>query len=68
MCFIVGGFAVRPFIRKSYGLARAHSLLTSPDIDTETVRFLGRPASRTPSSSTSEQRRVNAAEPGATAA
>ncbi len=38
---IAGGFAVRPFVRKAYGLARAHSLLTNPDIDTETVRFLG---------------------------
>jgi hypothetical protein len=38
---IGGGFAVRPFVRKAYGLARAHSLLTNPDIDIETVRFLG---------------------------
>jgi hypothetical protein len=38
---IVGGYGVRPFIRKSYGLARAHSLLTGPDVDTETIRMLG---------------------------
>lgn len=35
-----GGFAVRPYIRKHFGLAEAHSLLTSPDIDAETSRFL----------------------------
>ncbi len=38
---IGGGFAVRPFIRKTLGLSRAHSLLTSPDADTDTIRFLG---------------------------
>ncbi len=38
---IGGGFAIRPFVRKAYGLGRAHSLLTNPDVDTETVRFLG---------------------------
>jgi hypothetical protein len=38
---IGGGFAVRPFVRKAYGLSRAHSLLTGPDADTETIRFLG---------------------------
>ncbi len=38
---IGGGFAVRPFIRKRYGLLKAHSLLTGHDVDTETIRLLG---------------------------
>ncbi len=38
---VVGGYGVRPFIRRAYGLASAHSLLTSPDLDEETQRFLG---------------------------
>ncbi len=38
---VLGGFAVRPFVRRAYGLASAHSLLTSPDIDAETQRFMG---------------------------
>jgi long-chain acyl-CoA synthetase len=35
------GHAVRPFIRKAYGLSRAHSLLTGPEIDSATIRLLG---------------------------
>ena len=38
---VFGGFAVRPFVRRAYGLGAAHSLLTSPDIDADTQRFLG---------------------------
>jgi hypothetical protein len=38
---LFGGYGVRPFIRKAYGLGRAHSLLTGPDVDDATVRFLG---------------------------
>ncbi len=38
---VLGGYGVRPFIRRAYGLGSAHSLLTSPDTDAETQRFLG---------------------------
>ncbi len=38
---VVGGYGVRPFVRRAYGLGSAHSLLTSPDLNEETRHFLG---------------------------
>jgi AMP-binding enzyme len=37
---VVGGFGVRPFLRKAYGLARARTLLTGNDLDSDTIRLL----------------------------
>jgi hypothetical protein len=37
---IIGGFAVRPFVRKAYGLSRSRALLTSPDLESETSHML----------------------------
>jgi hypothetical protein len=41
LVLIVGGFAVRPFVRKAYGLSRARALLTTPDVDNATIQLLG---------------------------
>jgi hypothetical protein len=41
LVLVLGGFGVRPFVRRAYGLGAAHSLLTSPDLDAETRSFLG---------------------------
>jgi long-subunit acyl-CoA synthetase (AMP-forming) len=38
---IIGGQAVRPFIRRAYGLANARSLLTGSGLDTPTADFFG---------------------------
>jgi AMP-binding enzyme len=38
---IIGGQAVRPFVRREYGLANARSLLTGQGLDTETANFFG---------------------------
>ncbi len=40
LILIVGGFGVRPFLRKAYGLARARTLLTGNDVDSDTIRLL----------------------------
>jgi long-chain acyl-CoA synthetase len=37
---IIGGFAVRPFVRKAYGLSRSRALLTSPDLEADTSHML----------------------------
>jgi long-chain acyl-CoA synthetase len=38
---ILGGQAVRPFVRRAYGLASARSLLTGPELENSTANFLG---------------------------
>jgi long-chain acyl-CoA synthetase len=38
---ILGGQAVRPFVRRAYGLANARSLLTGPGLDAATSDFFG---------------------------
>jgi AMP-binding enzyme len=37
---VLGGYGVRPFLRKAYGLGRARSLLTGPGISTDTAKLL----------------------------
>jgi long-chain acyl-CoA synthetase len=38
---ILGGQAVRPFVRRAYGLANARSILTGPGLDNATANFFG---------------------------
>jgi long-chain acyl-CoA synthetase len=40
LALVIGGFGVRPFLRKTYGLGRARTLLTGNDVDSETIRLL----------------------------
>lgn len=37
---VLGGFGVRPFLRKAYGLSRARSLLTGPGVMPDTIKLL----------------------------
>jgi long-chain acyl-CoA synthetase len=37
---VLGGFGVRPFLRKAYGLGRARALLTGSGLQPETVKLL----------------------------
>ena len=38
---ILGGQAIRPFVRRTYGLANARSILTGPGLDATTADFFG---------------------------